>query len=71
MPDSTPKEERKKLEAEERALSKRREKLHDRIDFLRTVGADEPDAAERVAALLEEERVLAERRTELHALLDT
>ena len=70
MTDPTAREAREKLEAEERDVSRRRARLHDRIDFLRTSGAEEPDAAERLAALLEEERALSARRLELHAQLD-
>lgn len=58
------------LEEEERAVSARRRRLHDRIDFLHGSGMGEPDAEERLARLLEEEREVSRRRRELHALID-
>jgi hypothetical protein len=56
------------LEAEERATSRRRSVLHDRIDYVRSGGADaEPGTAEGLAdALLTTERELGERRRRIH-----
>lgn len=58
------------LDEEERTVSGRRLRLHDRIDFLKTTGVNEPDAAERLAKVEEEERELSQRRRELHAQTD-
>jgi hypothetical protein len=58
------------LDAEEREVSARRSRLHEQIDFLRSTGMAEPDAEERLAALLERERQVSERRRELHVLID-
>ena len=58
------------LDEEERAISARRLRLHDRIEFLRGTGVGEPDAAERLAKLLEEENQASRRRRELHGLID-
>ena len=55
---------------EERNVSLRRSRLHDRIDFLRGTGMTEPESAERLATLLEQEQELSARRRELHALID-
>jgi len=58
------------LEAEERALSARRRRLHDRIDFLRGGGGDPEAVGGELERLLDEEgRVSAERR-EIHRRLD-
>jgi hypothetical protein len=68
---STPtgsREELEKLEEEELAVSARRRRLHDRIDFLR--GSGEPDVEERLARLTTEERAISDRRLELHRLID-
>jgi hypothetical protein len=69
MPDDAtrPLEE---LEEEERAISKRRRRLHDRIEFLAGSGMGEPDAEERLALLVEEEREVSRHRRELHLLID-
>jgi hypothetical protein len=56
---------------EERKVSLRRSRLHDRIDFLRGTGMTEPDAESRLATLLAEEREVSVRRHELHALIDS
>ena len=55
---------------DERAISKQRSRLHDRIDFLRGTGVGEPDAEERLAKLVAEEREISARRRELHRLID-
>jgi chromosome segregation ATPase len=56
------------LEEEERALSARRRRLHDRIDFLRggAVSDEDPGLAELTA----EEREVSRRRREVHARID-
>jgi len=61
-------EELERLEEEELAVSARRRRLHDRIDFLR--GTGEPDLEERLAKLAEEERAISDRRRELHRVID-
>jgi hypothetical protein len=61
-------EELERLEEEEQAVSARRRRLHDRIDFLRASG--EPDSEERLARLTAEERAISDRRLELHGLID-
>ena len=58
------------LEEEEREISKRRKRLHDRIEFLAGTGMGEPDAEERLALLVEEEREVSRSRRELHVLID-
>lgn len=70
MTDPEARELLEALEAEVRAVSARRRRLHDRIDFLRGSGVGEPDAAERLAKLEEEEREVSVRRRELHAQID-
>ena len=59
------------LEGEERAVSSKRRRLHDRIDFMRSgraVPSEESEA--RLLELQEEERELSLRRRELHAEID-
>src|SRR5262245_25043841 len=58
------------LEAEERALSARRARLHNRIDFLRSGGGGPADeVAARLDGLEREEREVSTRRRELHATI--
>jgi predicted nucleic acid-binding Zn-ribbon protein len=60
-----------RLESEERALSSKRRRLHDRIDFLRSSGATPTDDGDpRLQQLQEEEREVSQRRRELHAEID-
>ena len=59
-----------RLEEEERALSARRGRLHERIDFLRGRGVAEPESQERLARLQAEEKEVSRRRRELHALIE-
>ena len=54
----------------EKSLSRRRLKLHDRIDSLRGYGMGEPDAEERLASLLAQERAVSDERRKLQALID-
>lgn len=55
---------------EERTVSARRRRLHEKIDFLRGTGVDEPESRERLDRLEKEERTVSDRRRELHALID-
>ncbi len=57
------------LDAEERRISARRARLHERIDFVRANGYADgtPATAEQLAALDEQERELSRQRRELHA----
>ena len=59
------------LETEERSVSSRRRRLHDRLDFMRS-GAAVPSADHeaKLRELEEEERALSVRRMELHAEID-
>lgn len=59
-----------RLQEEERALSTRRARLHDKIDFLHGSGVDEPERVERLARMQEEEKEISRVRRELHALID-
>jgi hypothetical protein len=55
-----------RLEAEARALSTRRRRLRDRIDFLRG-GGDESD---ELQAVIDEERQVSANRSDLHRRID-
>jgi uncharacterized coiled-coil DUF342 family protein len=70
--DSAPSDaaRRAQLEAEERSLSARRRRLHDRIDFIRSGRADPSQVDERLQKLLDEEREVSARRRQLHAEID-
>ena len=59
-----------RLESEERALSARRRRLQDRIDFIRSGRAPEGLDAGELERLLDEERELSRRRAELHGQID-
>ena len=60
------------LETEERSVSTRRRRIHDRLDFMRSgASVPSPDHAEKLRLLEEEERELSERRRELHAQIDS
>jgi hypothetical protein len=54
----------------ERSLSKKRSRLHDRMDFLRGGGADSTVAAEQLRGLEAEERTLSDERRSAHNLLE-
>jgi chromosome segregation ATPase len=58
-----------RLEQEERRLSTRRARLHDRIDFVRANGNADglPATPEQLEALEEQERALSRERSALHA----
>ena len=58
------------LEAEEEALSRRRTRLHARIDFLHSGGYAHVDVAPELSRLRVLERELSDRRQELHADID-
>ena len=59
-----------RLEQEERAVSRRRRQLHERIDFIRGSGASDPDSLERLGKLEAEEREVSAKRRELHGRID-
>ena len=60
-----------KLNEEERAVSARRTKLHNRIDFVRAGGGGPvADVAELLAELVREEREVSDYRRELHARIE-
>ena len=59
------------LDAEVRTLSKHRENLHARIDFLRNGGAVDQSGQALLEALLREELDISARRMALHAEIDT
>jgi hypothetical protein len=60
------------LRKEERSLSARRSRLHDRIDFLRTGGGgtNADETARTLADLERQEREVSERRLELHEQIE-
>jgi cell division protein FtsB len=59
------------LRKEERSLSARRTRLHNRIDFLRSGGGGESaDAAEQLAELERQERALSDERRDLHERIE-
>jgi predicted nucleic acid-binding Zn-ribbon protein len=59
------------LNEEERSISARRRRLHDRIDFLRAGGGGPlEDVAELLASLEREEREVSAYRRELHERIE-
>ena len=58
------------LEREEREISRRRRRLHDRIDFAAASGAYDPASVALLDRLRAEEREVSKRRRELHARID-
>ncbi len=59
------------LESEERTISSKRRRLHDRLDFMRSgASVQSTDHEEQLQRLLEEERELSARRRELHIEID-
>jgi len=59
------------LESEEQTVSKRRESLHNRIEFVHAGGAASADTGDdQLASLRETERRLSDRRLELHLQID-
>lgn len=59
-----------RLEQEERAVSQRRRRLHERIDFIRGSAADDSESVERLEKLVAEEKDVSLRRRELHGRID-
>ncbi len=60
------------LEQRERSLSAARRRLHDVIDFLRSVNASQRSPqGEQLRHLEQKERELSKRRRTLHGLIDT
>jgi hypothetical protein len=60
------------LTGQEASLSKKRARLHDRMDFLRGGGsAHTPSAAEQLRVLESEERAVSDERREIHLELAT
>jgi anti-sigma-K factor RsiG len=59
-----------RLEQEERSVSQRRRRLHERIDFLRGGGFTNPEDPERLVRLEAEEREISRARKELHRRID-
>jgi predicted nucleic acid-binding Zn-ribbon protein len=59
------------MRKEERSLSARRTRLHNRIDFLRAGGGGESaDTAEHIAELERQEREISRERRELHERIE-
>jgi hypothetical protein len=58
-----------RLEVEERGISARRRRLHDRIDFARQAAAG-GIATTDLGSMLEEERAISAERRALHARID-
>ena len=60
------------LETEERAVSGRRRRLHDRIDFVRAGGNPDgtPASSEQLAGFDVQERAISDERKALHARID-
>jgi hypothetical protein len=59
------------LRKEERSLSARRTRLHQRIDFLRAGGGgNSPESAELLADLERQERAISDERRELHERIE-
>ena len=59
-----------RLEQEERAISQRRRRLHERIDFIQGGGFADSGDQERLARLQAEEREVSRQRHELHERID-
>ena len=58
------------LELEERAISQRRRRLHERIEFVKGSGVQDATSLERLAALEAEEKEISRCRRELHRRID-
>ena len=59
------------MRKDERSLSARRTRLHNRLDFLRGGGGgDSVETAEQIAALEREEQELSRERHELHERIE-
>lgn len=59
-----------RLEQEERAVSQRRRRLHERIEFIRGNGAQDAESLERLAKLEAEEKEVSQQRRDLHGRID-
>lgn len=59
-----------RLRAEERQLSRRREQLHKRIEFLKGGGANDDASKELLASIEGEESYVSKSRHELHRRID-
>ena len=72
MPEADAEPSLEELEREERRISKRRARLHDRIDFYRASGhADgSPMSPEELEELSRQERDLSKARKDLHRRID-
>ncbi len=64
--------ELEQLEAEERSVSRRRQKLHELITYRKTLGnADgSPSSPEQIGELEAQEREVSERRAQIHRRLE-
>lgn len=58
------------LVEEERAVSKQRQRLHERIDFVRSQASGSEATDGDLAYLTQRERDVSDRRRELHSLID-
>jgi hypothetical protein len=59
-----------KLEQEERAISRRRRNLQDRMDFVRNLGGHDQSSRDRLARLEAEEKDISEQRRQIQKRLD-
>ena len=59
-----------RLRAEERQLSRRRDQLHKRIEFLKGGGANDDASRELLASIEGEESYVSKSRHELHRRID-
>ena len=68
MPDTV--RDLARLEQEERAVSQRRRRLHERIDFIRGNGAQDAESLERLVKLEAEAKEVSQQRRDLHGRID-
>ncbi|HXY17329.1 MAG TPA: hypothetical protein VEH79_04075 [Gaiellaceae bacterium] len=59
-----------RLEQEERAISRRRRNLQDRMDFVRHLGTQDASSRERLTKLEAEEKDISAQRREIQQRLD-
>ena len=62
--------ELERLRAEERQLSRRREQLHKRIEFLKGGGANDDPSKELLASIEGEESYVSKSRHDIHRRID-
>ena len=62
--------ELERLRAEERQLSRRRDQLHKRIEFLKGGGANDAASKEMLGSIEGEERYVSKTRHEVHRRID-